>query len=217
MFGRPRASVSVRGSWVFARAGSDIFDFVSDQLTVGKRDFDAPAIGAEVGIALTPRLETLGTFDVAMSKTSSEYRDFVDTNNQPIEQETDLKTVHVGGSIKYSLLPRGQSISRLAWIPRGISPYVGAGAGAVYYRFHQTGAFVDFVDLSVFNDNFASNGWAPSAHVFGGADVQLYRSMFLQIEGRYRWAKADLDADFLNFQPIDLSGFAMTTGISVLF
>ena len=84
-------------------------------------------------------------------------------------------------------------------------------------RFNQVGDFVDFVDSSVFHDAFASNGWAPSAHVFGGTDIQLHRMIFLQVEGRYRWAKAELDADFLDFDPIDLSGFAMTTGISVLF
>jgi hypothetical protein len=217
MFGRPRASISVRGSWVFARAGSDLFEFVSDQLTLDKRDFDAPALGTEVGIALMPRLEVLGTFDVSQSKNTSEYRDFIDNNNQPIVQQTETKNVHVGGSLKYSLAPRGQSISRLAWIPRGVSPYVGGGAGAVYYRFYQVGDFVDFVDSSVFYDRFVSNGWAPSAHAFGGVDLQLYRSLFLQVEGRYRWAKAELGPDFVDFDPIDLSGFAMTTGISFLF
>jgi hypothetical protein len=42
LFGRPEGSIGVRGSWVFARAGSDWYDFVTDQLTIDTKDFDAP-------------------------------------------------------------------------------------------------------------------------------------------------------------------------------
>ena len=37
--------------------------------------------------------------------------------------------------------------------------------GALWYEFHQTGDFVDFLDSSVFSDTFQSNGWprAPTS------------------------------------------------------
>jgi hypothetical protein len=218
LFARPRGSVSLRGSWVFARAGSDLFDFVTDQLTLETGDFNAPAIGSELGIAITPRLEALA--GVEMSSTPqrpSEYRRFIDNNAEPITQETKLKTVSVTGSLKFSLTPRGRPISRLAWIPSGLTPYVGAGGGAMRYVFLQRGDFVDFVDLSVFPDVFQSQGWAPSAHVFAGVDVQVYRRLFMQLEGRYTWAKGTLSRDFIDFDPIDLAGFRTTAGVSVLF
>jgi hypothetical protein len=217
MFGRPHGSASLRGTWVFARAGSDLYDFVTEQLTLEGGDFDAPGIGAEVGILISPRLEALAGVEWSKSNTPSEYRQFVDNSNLPITQETRLTNVHLSGSVKLALLPRGQSISRLAWIPRGITPYVGAGAGAVYYDFVQAGDFVDFVDLSVFSDVFQSKGWAPSAHMFGGADFQVYRMLFLQVEGRYLWSSGELGRDFIDFDPIDLAGFRMTAGVSVLF
>src|SRR5437870_2160354 len=100
---------------------------------------------------------------------------------------------------------------------RGVSPYVGAGAGAVHFDFLQSGDFVDFVDSSVFTDVFRSTGWAPSAHVFGGSDVHIYRQLFLQLEGRYLWSSGKLGSDFIGFDPIDLAGFRITAGISVLF
>lgn len=217
LFGRPHGSLSLRGSWVFARAGSDLFDFVTDQLTLESNDFNGPAIGVEFGIAIAPRVEALAGVEWSRSSAPSEYRAYVDNNNLPIAQETRLKNVHVSGSVKIPLTPRGRSVSRLAWIPRGVTPYVGAGGGAVHYDFLQTGDFVDFVDLSVFTDVFQSKGWAPSAHVFGGVDLQLYRILFLQVEGRYLWSSGTLGRDFIDFDPIDLAGFRTTAGVSVLF
>jgi hypothetical protein len=217
LFGAPRGSASVRGSWVFARAGSDLFDFVTDQLTLESSDFNAPALGGEIGFAIGPRLEVLGGIEWSRSTAPSEYRRFVDNSNLPITQETRLQNVHLNGSIRFALRPRGQSLSQLAWVPRGITPYVGAGAGAVRYEFTQRGDFVDFVDLSVFPDYFESKGWAPSAHVFGGADLQMFRMLFLQVEGRYLWSSGELGPDFIDFDPIDLAGFRTTAGISVVF
>jgi hypothetical protein len=217
LFGRHHGSVSIFGSWVFARAGSDLFDFVTDQLTLERGDFNAPAIGGEVAIAFGSRLEAVGGVEWSRPRAPSEYRRFVDNNNLPITQETSLQNVHLTGGIRFALRPRGRSVSRLAWVPRGITPYVGAGAGAVRYRFEQRGDFVDFVDNSVFTDVFESEGWAPSAHLFGGADVQMWRLVFLKIEGRCMWSSATLSRDFIDFDPIDLAGFRTSAGISLLF
>jgi opacity protein-like surface antigen len=216
-FGEPRGSIALRGGWVFARAGSDLFDFVRDQLTVDGGDFNAPAMGGEVGVSITPRLDAVAGVDTSRSQTSSEYRDFIGSDALPISQTTKLRTVGVSGSIRLWLTPRGRSVSRLAWIPRGVTPYIGAGGGAVHYDFVQTGDFVDFVDLSVFSDVFQSKGWAPSGHVFAGVDLQAYRRLRVQFEGRYLWAAGTLDNDFVGFDPIDLAGFRTTAGISILF
>lgn len=217
LFGPPRVSVALRGSWVFTRGGSDLFDFVTDQLTIEKNDFNAPAISGEVGFPLGSRVEALAGFEWSKATTRSEYRRFVDNNNLPIEQESSLENVHLSGSIRVALWPRGRSLSRLAWVPRHVTPYVGAGGGAVHWAFVQTGDFVDFVDNSVFTDVFQSKGWSPSAHVFGGADVQVYRLLFLQFEARYLWSSGELGRDFIDFDPIDLAGFRTTAGVSLLF
>ena len=128
-----------------------------------------------------------------------------------------LSQTDVSGSIKIALLDRGRSISRLAFVPRAIAPYVGAGAGAFYYEFTQIGDFVDFATLRVFPDVFRSQGWTPSAHVFGGTDIRLWRQLFLDVEGRYVWAHGDLGSDFVGFDGIDLDGFRLSTGVSVVF
>ena len=217
LFGTPRGSIGLRGSWLFARADSDLFDFVQQHLTVDKKDFNAPMIGLEGAVAITPRIDVQFGAEFSQAHKESEYRDFVDNRLLPINQETTLRERNLFGSVRFSLVPRGRTISRYAWVPRSVTPFVGAGAGALWYKFEQSGDFVDFVDLSVFKDYFSSSGFAPSAHVFGGTDLHLYRILFLSIEGRYVWANAKLGKDFIDFDPIDLAGFRLSTGFHVLF
>ena len=217
LFGRPRGSIGVRGGWMFARADSDLFDFVQRHLTVDKQDFNTPAFGMDFSYMLTSRIDVQFGFEVSSASKASEYRDFVDNQLLPIEQETTLRERNLSGSVRYSLVPRGQAVSRYAWVPRMFTPYVGAGAGALWYKFEQSGDFVDFQDLRVFPDYFSSSGFSPSAHVFGGTDIKLYRALYLSVEGRYLWAKGELGSDFVDFEPIDLAGFRLATGIHILF
>lgn len=217
LFGRPKGSIGLRGSWTFASAGSDLYDFVTRQLTIDKNDFNAPGIGMDMAYALTPRLDGQFGFEWNKVTVGSEYRDYVDNNFLPINQHTSLKVVHLTGSLRYTLAPRGHDISRFAYVPRPVVPYVGVGGGAVYYDFVQTGDFVDFVDLSVFRDIFRSKDWAPSGHAFGGVDIKIYRGLYGSVEGRYTKAAGKLSRDFIDFDPIDLSGFRLSAGINLLF
>jgi hypothetical protein len=217
LFGAPQRSIAFRGNWRFARAGSDLFDFVTRELTIDKNDFNSAGISGDVSFALTRRLDAQFGFEWNKVSMGSEYRDLVDNNFLPINQTTSLKVAHLNAGVRYALTARGYDVSRFAWVPRRIVPFVGAGAGAVYYDFGQSGDFVDFVDLSVFSDVFRSKGWAPSAHAFGGVDLRLYRGLYATIEGRYTKASAKLGRDFIDFDPIDLSGFKMSAGVNLLF
>jgi hypothetical protein len=217
LFGAPHGALGVRGGWFFARAGSDLFDFVRRQLTIDKNDFNAPAFGVDLSIALSPRVDILGDADFSRASVESEYRDFVDNKLLPINQKTSLRQRAISASVRYLLLPRGRAVSRLAWIPTGLTPYVGGGGGVMWYRFEQFGDFVDFVDSSVFPHAFKSEGYAPSVHLFGGANIHLYRALYMNVEGRYVWAHAKLGSDFVDFAPIDLAAFRATTGIQIAF
>lgn len=217
LFGRPKASVGIRGSWIFASAGSDLYDFVTRRLTLEKNHFNRPAFAADVAFNLTSRLQLEGAVELTRMQRASEYRDFVDNNLLPIEQTTALNTTHVMAGVRYALRPRGRDVSRLVWVPSKVIPYVGAGAGAVFYQFRQYGDFVDFVDNSIFFESFRSQGWAPTAHVFGGVDLQIHRGLYATVQGRFTKASGTLGSDFIGFDPIDLSGFRMSAGINLLF
>lgn len=217
LFGRPDGSIAVRGSWIFSRGGSDWYDFVTDQLTIEDGDFNAPAFTFELGFLITPRLDIVAGFDVSGSSKTSEYKNFVDNNRLPITQTTELRGTTITGGVKYALIARGREVGNVAWVPSTVVPYVGAGGGAHWFKMTQQGDFVDFVDMSVFTDLFRSSGWSPSAHVFGGADIKLHRRIYLTMEARYQWTAGDLGAEWIDFEPIDLSGLQIGTGINFVF
>jgi opacity protein-like surface antigen len=220
MLGRPRASIGVRGNWMMARGGSDIFDFVTTNLTLERSSFNQATIGGEFAINITPRIDILFGGDYGRSETPSEYRDKVEqvaTGTIPIVQTTAYSQLNLSASVKFALVPKGRSISRFAWVPRTVTPYVGAGGGLVDYDLEQTGDFVDFQNDHIFTDVFSSSAWAPSVHAFGGVDIQLHRHLFMSLEGRYMWASAPLEQKFIGFDPIDLAGFRLGGGVHVVF
>jgi hypothetical protein len=217
LFGRPRVTLGIRASYFMPAEGSDLFDFVQQQLTIDHGDFNQPAFSADVGIAMGSRLDAVIGVDLSGTSVPSEYRDFVDNNFLPIEQVSSLHQRGLTGSVRLLLTPRGRSVGRFAFVPAAVTPYAGAGGGLLWWEFKQSGDFVDFQDLSVFTETFLASGLAPSAHVFGGVDFQVYRRLMVSVEGRYQWASDELTQDFVRFEPIDLSGFRFSAGINVLF
>ena len=217
LLAQPKGSVTVRGSWLFSRHQSDWYDFVTDQLTLESKDFNAPGFGLDGNVPLTSRLDAQFSFDISQSKTLSEYRRFVDNRNLPIEQTTRLRQINLGANLRYAFAERGRALSQFAWIPSTVVPFVGGGAGALYYDLEQVGDFVDFVDFSVFGDRFESRGWTPSAQLFGGVDVRVLKRMYVTMDARYLWADADLGLDWVGFEPIDLTGFRLSGGVNFIF
>jgi hypothetical protein len=217
LFRAPQGEVSIRGGFNHAATGSDLFSFTASQLTISPGDFSAATFATDVDIALTARMSMRFGFAIAESTTPSEFRDFVDNNRQPIQQTTEFRRLPLTASLKAYLSKTGRSVGHFAWIPARYAPYVGGGGGAMYYKFHQQGDFVDFTTFKVFPDNFESDGWAPTVHAFVGTDVSLNPRFAVTVEGRYEWANKQLSSDYARFQPIDLSGFALTAGFAIRY
>lgn len=216
LFGRPQGSLTLRGGFSGASANSDLFDDMTNNLTLRRRDFSGLSVGGELAVSATESLDlSLDAGYVSTSKLSH-YRDFVDTNNGEIEQTTSLRRVPVTLNAKLYLSPRGRAIGRLAWIPNHVTPWVGAGGGFMYYRFQQEGDFVDANTLAVFHDVFLSSGTTPMAQAMAGVDVSLSPRLAVTGGARYLMAKrAKLSTDFTGFQPIDLSGAELSLGLTV--
>jgi hypothetical protein len=219
LFGRPAGMIGIRTGLMMPRADSDIFQFVQEHLTLERKDFNAPAFGIDVDLSVTPRASAVIGFDFSKTSKDSEYRDFVDNQRLPITQTTSLQEMNFSGSLKFALTPRGREVSSRAWIPAAVTPYVGAGGGMLRYEFVQFGDFIDIDDprMSIFTDTFRSEGWTPSAHLFGGVDVRVWKRLYVSGEGRYLWSKATLERDFVRFDPIDLAGFKATAGVHYMF
>lgn len=220
LFGPPSGSFTLRGGYAVANAGSGVFEDAISQLTIDKRDFAAINFGGDISYSPTGRLDIVFDGEVSSSSHGSEFRDFVDNNDRPIEQETKFRRIPLTVGVRYYLADRGRAVSQFAYIPSRYAPYVGAAAGAMYYRFKQEGDFVDFntPNLEVFSATIEDSGWAPMAHGMAGVDYTMGPWLALVVEGRYQWAKARLDPDvFEGYDKIDLTGFTGTLGFKVRF
>jgi len=217
LFGRPRGFVGLNGTWLFPRASGDLFDFIGDRLTVNRSDFRSSAISGAIGIALSSRFDVVTQLEVSKHAIASEYRDYVKPDRSSIAQTTTLDQTTITGGIRFSPTGRGREVSHYAFIPRHVIPYVGAGLNVEYYAFEQRGQFVDFVDLKIFDDAFISNGWTVGPYADAGADLQVWRRLFVNVGTRYSWMHSSLDPDFVGFHGIDLSCFSGSTGIRVVF
>ena len=215
--GRPAGSFTINGGYALAMASSDLFSFTTQQLTINKRDFSSPAVGADLTMNITER--TAVTFSSSYTRMSkrSEFRGFIDNNQLPIEQTTSFLRVPVTVSIRRYLSSPGRAIGKLAWIPARTTTYVGLGGGAMYYKFHQDGDFIDFETMDVFPSTFESSGWATTFHALAGMDYSLNPRLALTAEAKYSWAKGDLSSDFTDFHRLDLSGLNTTVGLSIRF
>jgi len=215
LFQKPLGSVALRGGFAQARGGSDIFAFVINELTLGRGDFSGISVGTDFAISVAPRVDLVLGSSYSGSSAQSEFREFVDNNDQPIEQTTSLARVPITLNAKLYLTSPGRTIGHFAWIPAKLVPFIGGGGGAMWYRFRQQGDFIDMDTFDVFTDSFRSDGWTPVANAFAGLDVSVGPRFGITGEGRYLWARAPMSRDFSNFHRIDLSGYNATLGFYV--
>ena len=217
LFRKPVGAFIVRGGFASPMARGDIYSFLENQFTLNKGDFRSASVGADLLVGVAPRVDLDFGVGVSGNRSNSEFRHFVGTDDLPIEQTTSLTRVPLTGGARIYLAPKGRSIGQFAWIPNKIVPYVGAGGGMMWYRLHQGGDFIDFQTTDVFNDEFESSGWAPTAHGMAGVDYAITPRLALTGEARYTWAKTQLGTDYTGFDGIDLSEFGVTVGLNVRF
>jgi len=215
LFHAPAGSWTFRGGFAYATANSDVFNFTTDQLTLDRFDFASATIGTSLALRLSNRNDLV--FDVGYSNVThpSEFRDWLDQNDQPIEQTTSLRRIPVTVGLRHYITSRGRAIGQFAWIPVRRALYVSVGGGMMEYKFRQAGDWVDFASLFVHYDEFVSQAWTPVAHGALGLDLALGNLTMLTLEGRYTWARAPMSADFEGFNKIDLSGPSVTAGLTI--
>ena len=215
LFHRPDVTLSVRGGYSRAAASSDVFDEVTRNLTLDRGDFSGLAVGGDLAVPIANRVDLVLAGGYSRSNHKSEFRDFVDNNDLPIEQTTTFERIPITANLRINLSEPGRSIGSLAWIPSRVVPYVGAGVGAMHYGFRQKGDFVDFNTNAVFPSTLESSGWAFVGQAMAGVDYNFTSKLGLSLDARYLHAKGELDSSFKGYDRIDLSGLTATVGLSV--
>ncbi len=217
LFRAPTVRLALAAGFASPRGQSDIFDFLTDELTLDRRDFASAAFSFSAAYRVAPRVEIGLSTAFAGRTAGSESRKFTGEDDLPVLQSTTLDRATLMATARLSLLAPGRAIGRYAWIPSRVVPFVGGGAGPVWYRLRQSGEFVDPETLDIFEDQFESKGWSLGATGFGGADISLTPRFGLTAEGRYLWAKGPMNGDFSTFNKIDLSGYDASIGLFVRF
>lgn len=218
LFEAPKGSFSIRFAANVLNAKSDWFGFVREQLTLDRGDFVSMGIAGDLSFGVTPRFDAVITGEYTGRNARSEYRDWVDNNRLPIEQNTRMTQVSFTAGVRYALIPRGRQVSTLAYVPSRLVPYVGGGAGVLKYDLLQYGDFIDIVDFSVFSDQLPSEGWAPTAYINGGVDWLLVKKLAVTADVKYQFAATELDKTvWTGFEPLGLSGVRISTGVRILF
>jgi len=216
----PRKPKAFAGGYIgfnVPKAGSDVFDMMTKELTLEKSDFRTAVFGGDFGFPVSTHFAIVAGFEYSRSKTKSESRGFVEDNGDPIEQTTRFSLYPITATLRYYPGKTGEFVGSYAWIPTRLNPYIGAGGGAVGYNIHQSGRFVDNSNMNIFSTTLNSDGWTSTAHIAGGIDINLTPRIFVNGEARYSWAHADLSTSFTGFDPIDLSAVRISGGIYFRF
>ena len=224
LFRPPVAALGVRVGPMMYSGRGDVFDFITDSLTLDRSDFRAPTFGAELVLMPSSRVDFVLGFMWSQTEANSEYVNWVEepqngdpndpTDDLPIKQTTRMRTFPVTATLRYLLLPRGRRISQLAWLPRRTIPYVGAGGGVTWFLFEQHGDFVDVRDNSIFTDDLETSGEQATFHGLVGVDHWFTSRLGLNAEARYTYGSAQPNRSFEVYDNLDVGGFQATLGLS---
>jgi outer membrane protein W len=146
-------------------------------------DFNGFSIGGEWLVGLSEYLEAGVGVGYYQKTVPSIYRNVTNVNDVEIEQDLKLRTVPVTATVRF--LPLGRR--------SGVEPYIGAGIGAINWRYSESGEFVDTSDDSIFRNTYVAKGWAAGPVILGGLRFPVGDAF--TIGGEARWQKAEGDTD----------------------
>lgn len=182
-----------------SRGEDDVIFRDLDSLLFDIGDFNSATFGAEWLFGVTDYIEVGAGINYYQGSVPSIYADLEEADGSEIAQELKLRQVPMTATVRF--LPIGRRGS--------VQPYIGAGIGAIRWRYTETGEFVDF-NNDVFRASFEADGTEVGPVILGGvrfpvADVWL-------VGGEFRWHSAEgdtggIDEGFLG-DKIDLGGWS---------
>jgi len=181
-----------------ARVAGDVLVTNRNYLFFNFSDFKGFTGGGEWLVVVGNNLEAgigVGYYQRAVL---SVYEGWVDTDGSEISQEIKLRVVPLLATLKY--LPFGAR--------RAIQPYVGVGLAVYFWRYSETGEFVDFNDNSIYRDVFVGSGTSVGPVATFGVRGRVSGQADIGVEARWQRGQGNLSNDFLG-NKIDLGGVSV--------
>jgi opacity protein-like surface antigen len=179
------------------RIAGDVLNKNQDYLLFGVSDFNGFTGGIEWLVPVGSHLEAgigVGFFQREVPTT---YWDWTNDDGSEIQQRLKLRTVPVSATLKY--LPLGAR--------RGFQPYIGIGVAMYLWKYSETGDFIDFNEMSVFNATYTGSGTSFGPLATLGVRGRISSHIDLGAELRWQWGSGNLSTnDFLSSK-IDRGGF----------
>jgi hypothetical protein len=208
-FRQPTGAMYFQIGYAQPDAGSDLFTQLAEEFTLEPRDFQSATIAAGGNFNLGSRFTLGGSLGYSGRTVHSEYRNFVGTDNLPIRQSFRLTRVPMMVQARFYLVPTGRRIGSFAWVPAKATTYIGGGLGGVYYTYKESGEFLNDSDV-IENMTWDARGWAPAGQLSAGFEYSATSRVMVTGEASYLRSSQELPTN----EPIDLSGVAMTLGVS---
>ncbi len=202
---------------VFSPDGDESFwQETEDVFLFEVEDLNDLIIGIDFSTSVSRVVEFGIGMDYFYSDVGSEYRDYIGDDGFPILHETTLEILPIQASLKF--LPGGRySDKGRFYTLKKVVPYFGGGLGLYLWEYRESGEFIDFSDMTVFVDSFASDGAAVGVHIMGGVEIPFDPFWSVLMEAKYTMVEDELDDDFTGFGDIDLGGWSFTMGTSFRF
>ena len=204
-----RASgIELRIGGFLPRVDSILFADSMTLYTVEKKDFIGGFGGAEFTANLHPNVELGLSIEGYAREIPTVYRDYVRPSGLEIQQTLKFETVPVSAIVR--LVPSGRY--------RKVTPYVGGGISANFWKYEEWGDFIDFAAKGqpVSFDSFKSTGATFGPMANAGVRYRLNSDLQITADYRHFWGKEIMGGDFRPNE-IDVSGDAITIGVRLIF
>jgi hypothetical protein len=179
-----------------ARGPDDVLFQNANFLTFNIDDFHGATVGGEWLVGITDYFDAGLGLGFYQNSTPAVYTNLVNSDGSEIDQELKLRIVPFTATVR--VLPLGHRSP--------VRPYFGGGVAVQYWRYSETGEFVDTNDNSIFRDSFVGSGTEVGPVVLGGVSFPI-GPVGIGGELRYTWGKGTLPATENFAGPkVDLSG-----------
>ncbi|MBN2134388.1 MAG: hypothetical protein JW737_01530, partial [Acidobacteria bacterium] len=155
---------------------------------------------------------------VSFGWTTTEYADYVDEYNMPIETDIQLTIVPIEVGLRINPIGRSHEVGQFnAKTKNAIIPYVGGGVGLYIYDYIEFGDYIDFYNDYIVYAEFESTDVAVGFFVVGGLEIPIGPDMSLLAEYKKSWVKCGLSDSFEGFDDFDLGGQTISLGVTMSF
>ncbi len=203
-------SVYILGSYLNPDGRSDIFEQNRSETTFDTDGFDNFTATFGYDHFIGEYVNVGGSLTYYKDETSGQDRAFLTPAGGPVRRDFRLKIIPL--EFNASALPMGRS--------KMVVPFIGGGVGLYRWEYEEAGDFVVNRDSDprVITDRASSDGTTFGYHIYGGVHVPFWRSAALTAQVKHFNVEADLEDDlFDRFEPIDLSAYVYSFGISFWF